>query len=175
MRRHSHGCHRLHNHIAVRLFSFVVNHRPHARTGHQPTAFVMDLEYEEEQHKIEIRRGGYAFRLDKPIFVTVLEGRIKGKVRRPILTAIPKFNSVCKAYYLPDGSTVIPQPDGKLIPSTPPADCDPGLPPLAPIPLAEAPVEQTKLRSDTSRASTLVSAQPSVARMKRSTKLASRR
>ena len=29
MRRHSHGCHRMHNHIAVRLMSFVLEHRPH--------------------------------------------------------------------------------------------------------------------------------------------------
>ena len=33
MRRHSHGCHRLHNHIAVRLMSFVLAHRPHTREG----------------------------------------------------------------------------------------------------------------------------------------------
>jgi hypothetical protein len=31
MRRHSHGCHRLHNHIAVRLMSFVLAHSPHRR------------------------------------------------------------------------------------------------------------------------------------------------
>src|SRR5690606_39510179 len=39
MRRHSHGCHRLHNHIAVRLMSFVLRHRPHARKGPDPIAF----------------------------------------------------------------------------------------------------------------------------------------
>jgi len=134
MRRQSHGCHRLHNHIAVRLFSFVIEHRPHIRTGHQPTTFVMDLEYEEEQHRIEIKEGGYVFRLNKPIFVTVDEGRIKGKVQDPILTAIPKFNNNCKAYYLPDGNTVVPMPDGTLVPSVAPADCDAGLPPVPPPP-----------------------------------------
>ncbi|MDB4974172.1 MAG: hypothetical protein JWN48_2513 [Myxococcaceae bacterium] len=135
MRRHSHGCHRLHNHIAVRLFSFVIEHRPHQRTGHQPTDFTMELEYEGEQHKIEIKPGGYVFRLDKPIFVTVEEGRIKGAVAEPILTAIPKFNSTCKAYYLPDGTTVLPKPDGSMIPTVAPANCDAGLPP----PLREPP------------------------------------
>ena len=35
MRRHSHGCHRLHNHVAVRLMSFVLKHRPHKRLGNQ--------------------------------------------------------------------------------------------------------------------------------------------
>jgi hypothetical protein len=137
MRRHSHGCHRLHNHIAVRLFSFVVGHRPHARTGHQPTDFTMELEYEGEHHKIEIKPGGYVFRLDKPIFVTVEEGRIKGSVDAPILTAIPKFNSTCKAYYLPDGTTVAPQPNGALLPTEAPLDCDAGLP--LPVPPPEVP------------------------------------
>ncbi|MDB4987283.1 MAG: hypothetical protein JWN04_2461 [Myxococcaceae bacterium] len=137
-RRHSHGCHRLHNHIAVRLFSFVVEHRPHARTGHQPTDFTMELEYEGEHHKIEIKPGGYVFRLDKPIFVTVEEGRIKGAVADPILNAIPKFNSVCKAYYLPDGTTVVPKPDGTLTPTVAPADCDAGLPLPGPLPLPPA-------------------------------------
>ncbi|MEY4512258.1 MAG: hypothetical protein RLZZ450_4380 [Pseudomonadota bacterium] len=139
MRRDSHGCHRLHNHIAVRLFSFVLEHRPHIRTGHQPTSFIMDFEYEEEQYRIDIKEGGYTFRLNKPIFVTVEEGRIKGKVEEAILTAIPKFNTNCKAYYLPDGTTVVPQPDGKLVPSVAPADCDAGLPPVPPPPPPEGP------------------------------------
>jgi hypothetical protein len=136
MRRTSHGCHRLHNHIAVRLFSFVLNHRPHIRTGHQATEFVLDLEYEKEPHRIEINQGGYVFRLNKPIFVRVEEGRIKGDVQDPILTAIPKFNTACKAYYLPDGGTVIPSADGTLVASTPPANCDAGLPVLPPLPQA---------------------------------------
>jgi len=134
MRRTSHGCHRLHNHIAVRLFSFVINHRPHIRTGHQATQFILDLAYEEEPHRIEIKQGGYVFRLNRPIFVRVEEGRIKGEVTEPILTAIPKFNSHCKAYYLPDGGTVVPRADGTLVASLAPADCDAGFPVLPPPP-----------------------------------------
>jgi hypothetical protein len=120
MRRHSHGCHRLHNHIAVRLFSFVVDHRPHKREGHQPMNFVMNLEYEQEQFRIHIKEGGYVFKLDKPIFVTVEEGRVRGNIKKPILTAIPKFNAECQAYVMPDGKPVIPRPDGTLIPSMAP-------------------------------------------------------
>jgi hypothetical protein len=125
MRRHSHGCHRLHNHIAVRLFSFVVTHRPHTREGHQPVSFGMDLEYEEEKHHIHIKQGGYAFQLQRPIFVSVDEGRIRGEVRRPIDSAIPKFNAECKAYLLPDGGAVLPKPNGQLVPTAPPPSCDP--------------------------------------------------
>ncbi len=133
MRRHSHGCHRLHNHIAVRLFAFVIDHRPHVRSGHQPTNFMMEFEYEEQPYKVEIKRGGYVFQLDKPIFVKVEQGRIRGKVDKPIETAIPKFNSVCKAYLLSDGGAVLPQPNGQLVPTAAPANCDAGLP-LAPPP-----------------------------------------
>ena len=132
MRRHSHGCHRLHNHLAVRLFSFIVNHRPHVRSGHMPTDFVLDFEYEEEPQHIELKESGYVFRLAKPIFVTVEEGRIRGELQEPIETPIPKFNTNCKAYYLPDGGTVVPQADGQLMSSTPRPDCDAGLPPWQP-------------------------------------------
>ncbi len=127
MRRHSHGCHRLHNHIAVRLFAFVVQHRPHHREGHQPTAFTLNFVYEEEPYSVQIKQGGYAFRLERPIFVMVEEGRIRGSVEHPLAVAIPKFDDVCKAYYMPDGTTVIPQADGTMVPSTPPP-CDAGVP-----------------------------------------------
>ncbi|HEY6877790.1 MAG TPA: hypothetical protein VI299_07210 [Polyangiales bacterium] len=134
MRTHSHGCHRLHNHIAVRLFSFVLNHRSHIRTGHQETDFTLELAHEGEQHKVEIKEGGYVFRLNKPIFVTVEEGQIKGALDHAIENAIPKFNAKCKAYYLPDGGVVAPQADGTLVPTAAPLDCDPELPPLPPPP-----------------------------------------
>jgi hypothetical protein len=126
MRRHSHGCHRLHNHIAVRVFSFVVGHRSHVREGHAPMSFRMNLAYEDEQHTISIKQGGYVFKLAAPIFVSVEEGRIRGAVDRPVTAAVPKFHSECKAYYLPDGRTVVPRPDGTLVPSPPPA-CDAGI------------------------------------------------
>jgi hypothetical protein len=126
MRRHSHGCHRLHNHIAVRLFSFVVGHRSHVREGHPPMSFRMNLAYEDEQHTISIKQGGYVFKLAAPIFVSVEEGRIRGAVDHPVSAAVPKFHSECKAYYMPDGRTVVPRPDGTLVPSPAPA-CDAGI------------------------------------------------
>jgi hypothetical protein len=145
MRRHSHGCHRLHNHIAVRLFSFVVNHRAHQREGHQPMSFYMGLEYEEEKHAIQIKQGGYVFKLARPLFVTVEEGRIRGSVEHPVETTIPKYHEECQGYYMPDGSAVIPKPNGALIPvaappcepilralqGAPPAVVDPALVPVA--------------------------------------------
>ena len=123
MRRHSHGCHRLHNHLAVRLFSFVINHRPHHREGHQPTNWWMNFEYEEEKYSLQIKQGGYVFKLEQPIFVEVLEGRIRGSVEHPITAAIPKYITECQGYYLPDGSAVIPHADGTMTPRTDALPC----------------------------------------------------
>ncbi|MBC7173853.1 MAG: hypothetical protein H5U40_15540, partial [Polyangiaceae bacterium] len=44
MRRHSHGCHRLHNHMAVRLMSFVLKHRAHRRVGNEPLRYGRSFE-----------------------------------------------------------------------------------------------------------------------------------
>ena len=69
MRRHSHGCHRMHNHIAVRLMSFVLEHRPHTRYGQQPMVYRREFEFEEELYLMEFDKGGYNFVLEEPLFV----------------------------------------------------------------------------------------------------------
>ncbi len=80
MRRHSHGCHRLHNHIAVRLMSFVLAHRHHRRVGMQRVNFSRDMEHEGETYRLEVNEGGYVFALERPVRVEVLEGRVRGSV-----------------------------------------------------------------------------------------------
>src|SRR5690606_38531193 len=67
MRRHSHGCHRLHNHIAVRLMSWVLAHRPHRRVGHQDIGFRRIITHEGHDYEMAIDRGGYVFDLERPI------------------------------------------------------------------------------------------------------------
>ena len=57
MRRHSHGCHRMHNHIAVRLMSFVLEHRPHTRYGQQPMVYRREFEFEEVTVRHGVRQG----------------------------------------------------------------------------------------------------------------------
>lgn len=106
MRRHSHGCHRLHNHLAVRLMTFVLAHRPHKRIGQQPVAFTKEFEYEGEKFTMEIAEGGYVFELDKPIIVNVLEGRIRGSLQQPMETPIPKYNEDIGAYVTADGGAI---------------------------------------------------------------------
>lgn len=106
MRRHSHGCHRLHNHIAVRLMSFVLKHRPHKRIGQQPVSYVRELEWEDEEYRMEIRQGGYVFQLEQPLKITVLEGRIRGKHKAPFDIAVPKYDEAVGAYMTADGRAV---------------------------------------------------------------------
>ncbi len=88
-RRASHGCHRLHNHRALSLFSFVLAHRAHRRVGHARIDFHRSVEVGEETFRFDIDYGGYVFQLDRPVPVTVLPGRVLGDVSRAPRRGIP--------------------------------------------------------------------------------------
>jgi hypothetical protein len=124
MRRHSHGCHRMHNHIAVRLMSFVLEHRPHTRYGQQPMVYRREFEFEEELYLMEFDKGGYNFVLEEPLFVEVLPGRVRGQVKEPIEVAIPRFDREIGAYVMPDGAWVTVDRFGNLTPRIQPFDFD---------------------------------------------------
>jgi hypothetical protein len=119
MRRHSHGCHRLHNHIALRMMSFVLAHRPHEHLGQETLGFKKQLWVNDKPYLMDIRQGGYVFKLTTPLFVNVEEGRIRGQVKHAIDFPIPKWNAEVGAYVMPDGSTVQVKGD-KLLTLTPP-------------------------------------------------------
>jgi hypothetical protein len=106
MRRHSHGCHRLHNHIAVRLMSWVLAHRHHTRVGHQATSFHRNIEHEGHTYELDIDRGGYVFDLERPVPIRVLEGRIRGNRATPVEHPLPQYDDDRGAYLLPDGGPV---------------------------------------------------------------------
>jgi hypothetical protein len=154
MRRQSHGCHRLLNHIAVRLMSFVLGHRPHTRVGNERLSFKKPFVYEDETYLVDIKEGGYVFKLDVPLKVNVNEGRIRGKLKRPVEIEIPKWNTDIGAYVTPDGGAVQLQGDQLIDVPLPPPDAGVGalpppitgvpyptaVPPVAPAPpLAPAP------------------------------------
>ncbi|MBX3274011.1 MAG: hypothetical protein KF729_27345 [Sandaracinaceae bacterium] len=120
MRRHSHGCHRLHNHIAVRLFSWVLAHREHTRTGHQATTYRRHIQHQGHDYALEIDRGGYVFQLARPVRVEVLEGRVRGSRATPIEQALPRFDSERRAYVNPAGEAFRISPTGALTPLPPP-------------------------------------------------------
>ncbi|MCG8556573.1 MAG: hypothetical protein MJD61_14975 [Proteobacteria bacterium] len=106
MRRHSHGCHRLHNHIAVRLMSFVLAHRPHRRVGQHEMLWERELVHEEQVYPMVLRESGYTFELEQPLFVEVLEGRVRGEIEEPLTVPVPKFDKAVGAYLMPDGGAV---------------------------------------------------------------------
>ncbi|MCH9687699.1 MAG: L,D-transpeptidase [Deltaproteobacteria bacterium] len=90
LRRFSHGCHRLYNMDAVRLFSFVLRHRPYTRLGQQDVGVRRNLVAEGKTYHMKIDTRGYKYELVEPIPVRVTEGRIRGSRRSPILEYVPK-------------------------------------------------------------------------------------
>ncbi len=124
MRRHSHGCHRMHNHIAVRLMSFVLEHRPHTRYGQQPMVYRREFEFEEELYVMEFDKGGYNFVLDEPLPVETLSGRVRGQVKDPIEVALPRYDREVSAYVMPDGAWVSVDRFGNMTPRFQPFDFD---------------------------------------------------
>jgi hypothetical protein len=132
MERHSHGCHRLHNHIALRLMSFVLAHRPHKRVGETPVVYKNTVKNNAEtppddsEYVIEIKKTGYAFQLERPVPVNVLPGHIVGRRRTPITTPLPKYDATKGAYVMPDGSTVRVDRTGEITPIAPPPAPDAG-------------------------------------------------
>ncbi|MDB4976020.1 MAG: hypothetical protein JWN48_4361 [Myxococcaceae bacterium] len=88
----SHGCHRLPNHIAIRLYSFILGHRTKTVAGDQPLGFTRQFLSGETVFEMRIPSRGYAYYLDPPLPVNVLEGTIRGEQKKPIIGYVPKPN-----------------------------------------------------------------------------------
>ena len=116
MRRHSHGCHRMHNHLAVRLMSFVLKHRPHKRLGARRLNYEYEFDYEDQTYMMDFQQGGYIFELDEPLHVRVLRGRVRGALKEPVEYPLPKYDEEQGAYVMPDGSWVYVDRMGNLTP-----------------------------------------------------------
>jgi len=91
---YSHGCHRLPNHLAVRLYSFILGHRNKTVIGDQPLGFSRQFLQGETVYEMRIPSRGFAYLLDPPLPVKVLEGQIRGAQTTPILGYVPKPNVV---------------------------------------------------------------------------------
>ena len=88
--RFSHGCHRLYNLSATRLFSFVLLHRKSRVTGPVAAGYRRDFHSKGEVFEMRLPSRGYYRELEPPIPVEVLEGRIKGTMAKPIAGYVPK-------------------------------------------------------------------------------------
>lgn len=86
----SHGCHRLHNYRAVRLFSFVLGHRTVERKGQTRLEYNNRFEHRGEEFQLNLHTRGYYYELNPPIPVMVLEGNIKGELKQPIEEYVKK-------------------------------------------------------------------------------------
>lgn len=89
---YSHGCHRLFNHLAVRLASFLLRHRVHVRHGDLRTDFARALRWRGQHLALKVASRGYRYELTPPVPVEVLPGTIQGAATRPItrLMALPR-------------------------------------------------------------------------------------
>ncbi len=87
---YSHGCHRLMNHLAVRLFSFVLHHRTMVVEGEKPLNFSRQFLLKDDVYELRLPSRGYYFHLEPPLPVNVLEGTVLGSRRKPITSYYPK-------------------------------------------------------------------------------------
>jgi hypothetical protein len=78
----SHGCHRLFNHAAVQLASFLLQHRRHVRQGVLAKPFTHEFTWRGIKVRHPIPHRGYRFELTPPVEVEVLPGAVRGKIRR---------------------------------------------------------------------------------------------
>jgi hypothetical protein len=85
----SHGCHRLHNHMALRLTAFLLGHRKHTRHGSMELDYGRRFGWEGKDMLLRFDSRGYRFELDPPIEVAVLRGRVMGQQLTAIDSAKP--------------------------------------------------------------------------------------
>lgn len=83
----SHGCHRLYNHHVLRLTSFILRHHDYTVRG--PVQETLNRRVRGKGRAWGVRRTerGYAYELDPPIAVEVLEGTVVSRRKEPIKRA----------------------------------------------------------------------------------------
>ena len=86
----SHGCHRLMNHLAERMFSFVLQHRNVHIEGEKRLGFQRQFLWKDDVYTLRLPTRGFWYTLDPPLQVNVLEGNIIGKVRKPVVPYVEK-------------------------------------------------------------------------------------
>jgi hypothetical protein len=103
--RFSHGCHRLYNQQAMRLFSFVLGHRKMRVVGSIPLGFRRTFYSQGEVFDMRLPSRGFYYELDPPLPVEVLEGTVKGTLQKPIAGYVPKPGVKYASSRIPTAST----------------------------------------------------------------------
>jgi hypothetical protein len=81
LRGTSHGCHRLYNHLAVRMTGFLLAHREHVRHGSMEVLYARRAQSPNGPVTFRIRSRGYRYELTPPIDVNVLRGNVLGSTQ----------------------------------------------------------------------------------------------
>jgi hypothetical protein len=102
--RFSHGCHRLYNQLAMRMFSFVLAHRRSRVKGPVAAGYRRAFYSKGEVFEMRLPSRGYYRELEPPIPVDVIEGRIKGTLQKPIAGYVPKPGVIYVSRRLPTTS-----------------------------------------------------------------------
>jgi hypothetical protein len=116
-RRFSHGCHRLVNNRAVRMFDFVLRHHPFRRIGDVPLHVRRRFDVDGKPYAYKLDTRGYYYELARPVPVDVSEGRIMGAVKKPITAFVRKPGVDYSAPASSDAATSIHTP-----PPAPPSE-----------------------------------------------------
>jgi len=87
---YSHGCHRLMNHLAERMFSYVLQHRTVRVEGERRLGHARQFLWKNDVYELRLPARGFWYTLDPPLQVNVLEGNIVGRVKKPITRYMPK-------------------------------------------------------------------------------------
>jgi hypothetical protein len=103
--RFSHGCHRLYNQQAMRLFRFVLGHRKMRVVGSIPLGFRRTFYAQGEVFEMRLPSRGFYYELDPPLPVDVLEGTVKGTMQKPIAGYVPKPGVKYASSRIPTAST----------------------------------------------------------------------
>ncbi len=88
---HSHGCHRLFNHLAVRLYGFILAHRTHGISGQIAMDYERTIELrppgkpdaKPKEVEVKLTTRGFRYELSPPLRVVVKPGRIRGELEEP--------------------------------------------------------------------------------------------
>jgi hypothetical protein len=79
------------NNRAVRLFDFVLRHRPFVRNGNYDLGPMKKrFTVEETEYEYTLATRGYYYELKPPVPVEVFEGRVMGQVKKPVTTFVRK-------------------------------------------------------------------------------------
>jgi hypothetical protein len=88
--RFSHGCHRLYNNLAVRLFSFALKHRRAKVLGPMALGFRRTFYWDGEVFEMRLPTRGFYYELEPPLPVETLKGKIAGQLQQPMMGYVRK-------------------------------------------------------------------------------------